>query len=258
MRHLRALVTGASEGIGRATAQLLAAQGHQITAVARNGARLETLLNALPSVATGAHRALQADLTESAELAQVEADLGEVPYDVVVNNAGMGQFGAFTDISPAQHQQVMRLNLDALVSLAHTYLKNARGGDALVNVSSTLAFLPMPAAAVYAASKAFVTSLSESLWFEQRLRGVYVVNVCPGITSTEFASRSGQNRLQGTIPGFMVQTPEQVAQRTWEALQARAQPTVVCGQVNVAGTQLIRLLPRRAVVRLMGSAQPRD
>ena len=252
----RAMVTGASEGIGRALALRLAQAGHQITVVARNAARLQELQASLPAVAAGEHTALVADLTATAGLEQVQAALRATPFAMLINNAGSGQFGDFAAVPMVQHQAVMRLNMDALVALAHTYLEQARSGDALMNVSSVLAFLPLPQSAVYAATKAFVTSFSEALWCEQRGRGVYVCNLCPGITTTEFGRRAGQANMSASAPRMMVQTAAQVAEWAWRALEARSQPTVLCGKLNLASVSVSRFLPRRTMVRLMGASRP--
>lgn len=98
---------------------------------------------------------------------------------------------------------MMHLNCEALVTLAHLFLSQPEPGDALLNVSSTLAFAPVPNLSVYSATKAFVTSFSESLWYEHKDRGVYVMGLCPGMTATESQPHTGEDvpmRL-GADPG---------------------------------------------------------
>src|ERR1039457_3134294 len=146
---------------------------------------------------------------------------------------------------------MLRLNNEALVKLAYAFLKKAQSGDALINLSSTLAFLPMPGLGLYCASKAFVTSLSESLWYEFKDKGVYVMGLCPGITSTNFQTHSGGRKEE--LPANLAQTPEQVVSVALKALKARSNPTVISGVKNVIFAALTRTMPRKSTVSMMGS-----
>jgi hypothetical protein len=241
----KALVTGASEGIGREFSKQLAAEGYQLTLVARNEARLRGLVEELGPE----HNYEVADLSTDAGVEKTAARF-QSNYDLLVNNAGFGVQGAFSETPIEKFIPMLRVNIDALVRLSHAYLKNARSGDALVNVASTLAFLPMPHAAIYCATKAFVTSLSESLWFEQKKRGVFVMDLCPGATSTEFQKRSGGR--EGDIPKAMLQTPDQVVRVAMDALRRRTKPTVISGIQNRMSATLARVLPRKVTVSIMG------
>ncbi|NBE55987.1 SDR family NAD(P)-dependent oxidoreductase, partial [Streptomyces boluensis] len=171
----RALITGATEGIGRALALALAAEGHTITAVARTEHRLKSLTGQLD----GPHAYLTADLTTPSGLHALTTALRARPYDLLVNNAALVPAGPFDDADPHALQAAIRLNCEAVVALAHAFLATARPGAALVNISSTLSFAPKPGQAVHSATKAFVTSFSEALWYEQKRRGVYVLALCP-------------------------------------------------------------------------------
>lgn len=113
-----------------------------------------------------------------------------------------------------------------------------------------LAFAPAAGLSVYSASKAFLTSFSESLWLEHRARGVYVMNLCPGITATASQAYDGDD-----VPASMVQTPEQVAATAIAVLHRRRRPTVVSGRRNTVFAAAMRLLPRRMVLRMLGAAQ---
>lgn len=141
-------------------------------------------------------------------VSRVADQLSATKYDLLVNNAGYGLFGRFPDQPLEKHLTLMRVNMNALVTLAHVFLAHAKPGDALVNVSSGLTFSPMPAAGVYTATKAFVTVLSECLWYEQKARDVYVLGLHPGPTTTEFQRRSGSDQL--TPPKLLVQTADEV------------------------------------------------
>ena len=251
MTGKRALITGASEGIGLAIAAKLAAQGYTITGVARSEDRLSAAMNGLGSN----HDSIVADVASEAGRQKVIDALNVRHYDVLINNAGVGATGAFGESDINKQVNVLRLNCEALMVLCHAYLKTARAGDALMNVSSALAFAPMPGLAVYSATKSFVTAFTDSLWFEQKPRGVYVVALHPGMTSTDFQVHAGGK--SGDMPANMAQTPEQVADVAAAALQARAKPDVISGGKNMVFTGLTRLLPRKAVVGMMGKASSR-
>ncbi len=246
----RALVTGASDGIGRVFAQKLAKQGWSVTAVARTESRLQALVKELGE----GHSYLVADLAVPAGQAKAAEAIGAQHFDLVVNNAGVGVLGKFADTALDRQLAMMRLNCEALVTLSHAYLKTAKSGDALINVSSCLAFLPMPGIGLYSATKAFVTSFSESLWWEQKARGVYVMGLCPGLTSTSFNKNAGGGEeIMGKKAG-PTQTPEQVVDQALKALKARKSPTVISGLGNALFAGLTRFLPRRSTVNLLGSA----
>jgi short-subunit dehydrogenase len=188
----RALITGASSGVGAAFAQLLSREGYQAVLVGRNKERLE-------SVAAGlAHPAqvVVADLTEEAELASVEALVADAaPVDLLVNNAGAGWYRPFARLDPEHLAEMIALNVTALLRLtrAAVPIMVARGQGSLINISSVAGAYPAPNMAVYAATKAFVSNLSTSLAEELRGSGVTVTCVNPGYVRTDFHARSGEN-----------------------------------------------------------------
>ncbi|GGL22490.1 SDR family NAD(P)-dependent oxidoreductase [Nocardia jinanensis] len=243
-----ALVTGASEGIGRALARALAAAGYTVTGVARNEERLRTVIDSLGH----GHAALVADLASEEGRERVVQAIRQAPFDVLINNAGTATTGPFAEIPLDSATIMMNLNCHALVALAHAFLVGARPGDALINVSSTLAFAPMPNLSVYCATKAFVTSLSESLWHEHKSQGVYVLGLCPGTTATRSQPHNDD------LPAGLVQTPEQVAATALTALHRRKQPTVISGKKNTLFATAARALPRRAVLRLLATRPTRQ
>ncbi|MBC7387185.1 MAG: SDR family NAD(P)-dependent oxidoreductase [Cryobacterium sp.] len=244
----RAMVTGASEGIGRVFARRLAEQGYALTLVARNEDRLRALVADLPGVG---HAILVADLSKKeGTSAAVNALSGESIFTLLVNNAGFGQLGDFTEIPLTRYEEMMAVNLRALVALAHVFLSRAKKGDGLIQISSTLSFFPMPRQAVYAATKAFVTSFTESLWFQYRKVGVTVLNVCPGSTKTLFADRAGGMRVP--VPEFVTETPEQVVDAALRAFERRKGPTLVCGWKNRFAVFTARFVSRKVIVEVMG------
>ncbi len=234
-------MTGASAGIGRAFATALAAAGYSVTAVARREDRLADLVAELGP----GHDHLAADLATAGGLQTTADRLAREPYTLLVNNAGAAVHGGFAETSLQDSLAVLDLNCRAVVTLAHAFLARARPGSALVNVSSTLGFTPKPGLGVYSATKAFVTSFSETLWHEQKARGVHVLALCPGVTTTE-------SQHAGDVPSWLVQTPGEVAARALRALDDRQGPTVVSGRPNAVFTAVAGLLPRRTAVSLLG------
>lgn len=247
------LITGSSEGIGLATARLLAAEGAQLTLVARNPAKLQAAVRSLPG--TG-HTLLAADLATPEGVGLVAQLLDETRFDVFINNAGAGIYGRFEAISLADQLAMMRLNMEALTVLAHHYLTLARPGDALVNMASFLAFTALPGAAVYAATKAYVASLSEALWWEFKARQVFVLGFNPGATASTFHAAAGATGAEAPFPPAITQTPEAVAQELVRALHKRSKPRVVAGVLNRLMLFWMRWLPRKIGVNIMGGVGP--
>lgn len=243
----RALVTGASEGIGRALSLRLAREGYEVTAVARNEARLDELLRELKGIG---HQKIVADLSQASGVQRITDELGRHHYDLVVNNAGFGGLSPFAKQPVEKIREMLALNIQALVEISHAYVRTAKRGDTLVNVASTLSFLPMPAQNVYAATKAFVTSFSESLWYEMKSQGVHVVNLCPGSTASQFTERAGGDPSQ--IPAFAMQSAEAVVDTVWKSIVRRRGPTCISGWFNILAVLMTRILPRNAIIRVMG------
>jgi short-subunit dehydrogenase len=247
----RALVTGASEGIGRAFAIALAGRGWEVTAVARSSARLDELLGELKG---SGHSKIVADLSKAEGISRVAGEIsGAAGYRLLVNNAGFGDIGRFEEQSIERIREMIALNVLAVVELSHAFLRVARRGDGIIQVSSTLAFTPMPAQPVYSATKAFVTSFSESLWFQSRAKGVHVMDLCPGATRSQFHARAGGKK--GEIPDAILQTSEEVVEFALRCWERKFGPTAVSGWKNRAMLALTRLLTRKQLSKLMGSVR---
>lgn len=242
----KALVTGASEGIGYVFAKRLAAEGYEVTAVARNEGKLKQLVAEMGA----GHSYVVADLATAAGQDAIIQAISARHFDLLINNAGIAAMGKFTEIPLARHGDVLTLNCGTVMKLSYAYLSTAKAGDALINVSSALAFMPMPIIGLYSATKAFVTAFSESLWFEQKSRGIYVMGLCPGITSTNFNEHSGGGKAD--TPKLMTQTPEQLVDTALKALKSRKKPTVISGVVNNIFAFMSRLISRKAIVSMMG------
>ncbi|MEW6056726.1 MAG: SDR family NAD(P)-dependent oxidoreductase [Bdellovibrionota bacterium] len=249
----KALITGASEGIGRVLTQSLAKEGYSITAIARNEPRLKELLASL--VNEKEHRCLKADLSKPEGVESVSRELDDTHYDLLVNNAGFGAFGKFHEMPFERIQEMSRVNCDALAKLSYAFLKKSQKGDALLNVASTASFHGLPLNAFYAATKAFVLSLTEALWYEQKERGVYVFALCPGYTLTEFVKRAGAEDRDNFRK--FAQTPEEVAQVALAALRTRQKPFVISGFQNSALAKIQKLIPRHTSVKLAAATYER-
>ncbi len=248
MKNKTALVTGASSGLGAVFARELARDGYAVTCVARSTDKLQGLLKELGS----GHRILVADLADRDQLQRVAADVESAGYSLLVNNAGYGIYGRFTEIPLDRQEHLMTVNMTAVVRLSHAFLKKAAPGDALINVSSSLSLLTYPGGAVYAATKAFVTNFTESLWYENRERGVYVMALLPGVTKTNFLAVATGGRTTA-VQGMRSYPPEVVVKKALAALRARKAPTVISGPLYRFLTFLnTRLMSRKTMITIMG------
>jgi uncharacterized protein len=246
----RALVTGASSGIGLEFARALRRRGMTLVLAARRADRLRSLAEHL-----GGHEAalsLPADLATPEGVAGLveEVRARDLEIDLLVNNAGMGHTGRFSEQKPAVIREMLALNMTALVELTRAFLPDmlTRGKGAIVNVASNAAFQPVPYLNVYAATKAFVLSFTEGLAEEVRGSGVRVQALCPGITATEFLD------VAETHSGLLVRrmpmmTAEDVVAASLAGLE-RGRVRVVAGFANRALATLQRFVPNAVVRRV--------
>ena len=207
-----ALVTGASSGIGEQLARQLSARGHHVTLVARRQDRLEKLAAELGNASVQA-----ADLARQAQRDELFAAL-ERDVEILVNCAGFGVYEPFTESDRERELQQVRLLVEAVVDLTHRYLPGMvkRGRGAVINLSSTAGFQPLPYNAGYAAAKSHILLLSEALSAELHGTGVSVTAVCPGPVPTEFQAVSGA-KFAEKLPKVTWVSPERVAR---DALRA--------------------------------------
>jgi short-subunit dehydrogenase len=243
MKQGTALVTGASSGIGAEFARRLASRGTGLVLVARDAARLEALAGELrQSVPV---EVLPADLREDAGLTAVEDRLSAArdPVDLLVSNAGYATFGRFRNLDLAGELGMIDLHARGTVRLAHAAVRAmaARGGGGVITVASVAAFPPGPGLATYAATKAFILSLSESLHHEARADGVVVTCLCPGFTRTELQERAGKELR---IPGPLWQSTGQVVDAALTG-HARGRVLVIPGVLNKLMAYSTRITPRR-------------
>jgi short-subunit dehydrogenase len=253
----RALVTGASAGIGAAFAESLARDGYDLVLVARNRERLDELADKIRRQRERQVDVLPADLTRPEDLRAVEqAVAGDARLELLVNNAGFGTVGRFADLEVEREEEEIRLNVLALVHLTRAALPGmiGRGRGAIVNVSSLAALQPGPFSATYGATKAYVNSFSEAIHEELRGTGVKVQVLCPGFTRTEFQERAGINAAR--IPSFAWMSAEAVVEASLAGL-ARGDVVCIPGLGNRMLASLISATPRSVMRRAMATAGKR-
>jgi short-subunit dehydrogenase len=253
----RALVTGASAGIGEAFARALAAEHYDLVLVARRRDRLDALAKQLGERHHVTARVQVTDLAQESELDELAESVASETPDLLVNNAGFGTMGAFAELDPERELEEIRLNVLALVRLTRAALPSmlARGRGGVVNVSSLAGESAGPFNATYAATKAYVTSFSESLHEELRGTGVVVQALLPGFTRTEFQEVAGVD--PGSVPAFAWMKPEQVVAASLAALR-RGDAICVPGLGNRLLGGVSALAPRGFMRRLLGSIQRRN
>jgi short-subunit dehydrogenase len=257
----RALVTGASSGIGAAIAKELAARGVHLVLTARRKHALDEV-----AAACAAHGVrvdvITVDLGRSdaaSELWQLATATG--PVDICVNNAGFGYFRPFAEIEWERDLEMLQLNIVSLVELSKLFVRS-RAGDPgrayLLNIASIGAYQSVPNMAVYASSKAFVRNFTESLASELRGTPITATCVCPGGTETEFHANAGAGDY-GVIANASMMSAEACARICVRAME-RGKRTVIPGFLNKLSCFGVRLVPRRVAswmaTRVLGKPRP--
>lgn len=250
------IITGASSGIGEALAHRFAAAHCDLVLVARSADKLKTLAQELTHKHGVQVHVQPADLSQPGAAAQLLAVLARrrCTVNVLVNCAGVLEQGAFTTISPASHQQIIDLNISGLTAMLSAFVPGMvqRKTGRVLNVASVAAFQPVPTLASYAASKAYVLSLSESLAEELRGTGVTVTTLCPGITATNMLKQAaGANDKLSQLPGFLVGDVQQVADMAFAACM-KGDAICVPGAINQAAMIASRGTPKWLVRRIGG------
>lgn len=247
------LITGASTGIGAAFARKLAARGRNVLLVARSEDKLIALCNELGRLTSIRAQYLTLDLEQPDAAAQLfeETQKRELEIDMLINNAGVGSMGDFAKLDLNRELEMIQLNIRVLVDLTHRFLPpmRERKRGTIINVASTAGFQAVPYMATYAATKAFVLTFSEALWEENRLHGVHVMALCPGVTETNFFEASKIDRP----PMRTVQTPEEVVDAALRGL-SRKKSLVVSGWTNWLTVEAERFVPRTLVAKVTGKA----
>ncbi|QXI25963.1 SDR family NAD(P)-dependent oxidoreductase [Pseudomonas vanderleydeniana] len=233
------LITGASTGIGAVYADRFAKRGHDLVLVARDKSRLQALAERLQAETGAKVEVLQADLTDAADLAGIEARVrDDANIGILVNNAGMSGAGSFIEQTPDAVSQVIDLNITALARLSNAIAPRLvrSGGGSIINLASVVGLAPELQMSVYGATKAFVLFLSQGLNIELGTKGLYVQAVLPAATRTEIWERSGKriedlsavmevdDLVDAALVGFdrreTVTIPPLPDEGQWQALEA--------------------------------------
>ena len=257
-----AVVTGASSGLGEEFARQLAPRCKTLVLVARRADRLEELARVLRAEHSGLEvGVIPADLTDPSAREGLVAKIARANLepDLLINNAGMGDYGEFSEAEWSKLESMLKLNVEALTHLTHGILPLMKqgGGGSIINVSSLASLLPIPDFAVYAATKAYVTSFSEALRIEVAGHGIGVTALCPGPVHTGFGEVAMGEHKKNEFPGrefFYVDAKQVVA----EALAGMAanQARVFPAWQIAAAALVISALPI-VLVRLAMGTRPR-
>src|SRR5438045_6813341 len=253
------LITGASAGIGREFARQLASRAKLLVLIARRRDRLEQLRREL--LANNAALRVEirdADLSSLEQTMRFAESLVNEQIDLLINNAGLGDHGFFATADQTRVNAQVQVNVLALTALTRAFLPRmiAQKRGAILNVSSSAGFLPLPKIAVYAATKAYVTSFSEAIRAETRGCGITVTTLCPGPVDTEFAEvASRESRGEQPRSGLMHVPVEKVAQDGLSAIE-QDKALIIPGLVTKIVMAITRALPLSAIrvaLRFVGS-----
>lgn len=249
-----ALITGASGGIGKAFAQELAARQTNLVLVSRSEEKLNQIAKELQEKYKIQVDVIVKDLTETNAASAVFDAIKDkrLTIDLLINNAGFGDYGDFAERDRERQVKIVQLNILALVDLTHQFLPlmRQRRSGSIINLSSIAAFQPIPYISVYAASKAFILSFSQSLWAENRQYGVRVLVVCPGPTETDFFTEANfpQSLARKTNK---ISTSEEVVTDALKALERGDSVVVSGGFSSKVITILSRFVPRETLVTIL-------
>jgi short-subunit dehydrogenase len=240
-----AVITGASRGIGESYARQLAARGYGLHVVARDADRLAAVAQGVRAAHSVPVEEIVLDLAhgDSAERLYAEVRSRQsAPVDLLINNAGFGLYGEFTDIPTPRLQEMVYLHTLTVTKLMRLFLPEmrARRSGAIINVASIAGLLPLPYMALYAATKSFQVSLGLSIGDEVRADGVIVQTCCPGQTLTDFHATA--DRTPPAAHGSEL-TAAQVVSESLAALD-RGSAMVITGSRNRLLMRIERLVPR--------------
>ncbi len=248
------LITGASAGIGEVFAEQLASQGQNLILTARRQERLQALAEKLNKQYKVSVEVVSADLadTQGAEILAERVNTEGWKLGGLINNAGFGDRGDFSELSLERQLQMIQLNVTSLVDLTHRLLANLKqeNNSYIINVASTAAFQAGPKMAIYYATKAFVLSFSEALHEELKGHGIAVSTLCPGATASEFAREANMTNTKLFKAGTM--TAEAVVRKS---LKNKDRAIVITGWKNIFGVWSGKLSPRSVTRKLAGWLQ---
>ena len=240
------LITGASASIGREMAKVFAEAGHDLILVARSEAKLKALASELKTAHGVQCTSIASDLAVSGAPAKLfdRVIAKGLEVGILVNNAGVLHEGPFVDTSLADHMQLLHLNVVALTAMTHLFLEGMleRKSGRILNLGSMAAFEPIPRLASYAASKAYVVSMTEALTVELQGTGVTATAMCPGFTDTELIAK-GEGGKKMSLPLIPNMSPEEVARDGYRVCM-QGTPLYINGMGNQLAMEFLKVQPR--------------
>ncbi|HTL09014.1 MAG TPA: SDR family oxidoreductase [Chitinophagaceae bacterium] len=239
------LITGATKGIGYELAKLFAADGWNIIAVARSSRDLVAVKDEFETMYGVAVETIAKDLFEPENATSLydEVRAKGIEVEILVNNAGQGLYGEFTDTDIDREIRIIRLNVESLVILTKHFLQDmvSRGSGKILNLSSVAAKAPGPLQSVYHGTKAFVHSFTEAIRDEVKDKGVTITALLPGATDTDFFNKADMLNAKNVAEGKLAD-PAQVAKDGYEALMS-GDDKVVSGMKNKAQVAMSNVMP---------------
>ena len=247
-----ALITGASSGIGCELAKIHAAKGGNLVLVARNISKLDELKLELETQFKVSVYTIGKDLSVVNAAFEVYKETKQqgIQVDYLINNAGFGDFGMFSETEWEKEHQMINLNITALTQFTKLYLQDMlkRKGGKIMNVASTAAFVPGPTMAVYCATKPYVLSFSEAVDNEVREFGVTITALCPGATQSGFIAAASAEE-SALFKGKKLPSSKEVAVFGYDAM-IKGKAVVIHGLPNKILAFIVRFTPRKLVVKI--------
>jgi uncharacterized protein len=253
-----ALVTGASSGIGKAFAELLAQKGYAVVLTARRADRLDALAAELKQKYGVVTQTIVADLSQPNASRQIAGELAsrKLAIDVLVNNAGYGVPGSYINVPWNDHERFMQVMVTAVLDLTYRLLPGMleRGWGRIINIASVAGMVTAPAGhTLYGASKSFLIRFSEALAAENGPKGVNVTAVCPGFTRSEFHDVTGTRDRMNKMPGLLWLEADDVAREGYDAVM-KGRSVVVNGAIYRLLVWLTGAVPRSLAGWVSGAA----
>jgi len=255
-----ALITGASNGIGLELAKIHASKGGDLVLVARNKSKLDELKTELEKQFNISVYTIGKDLsaTESAHEIYDETNRQNIQVDYLINNAGFGDFGMFTDTDWNKELKMINLNITTLTLFTKLYLQDMvkRKSGKIMNVASIASFQPGPTLAVYCATKAYVLSFTEAISNEVSDKGVSIIALCPGATETGFQAAGGLDESK-LFKDKKLPTGKEVAEYGYSSM-IKGKTVAIHGIMNYILSNSIRFIPRALVLKVSRKMLDKD
>jgi len=242
------LITGASSGIGECFAETLDRLGAKLILTARSEDKLNDMACKMNNAIV-----IPGDLSDKEYPKKLYAKIKEknIKVDILINNAGFGYSGKFLDNSIENYEEMISVNIISLVKLSHLFLNDMVNGKncGIINISSLASFQPIPYFSIYAATKAFVTSFTQSLYEEYRTQNVNILGVCPGYTKTNFNKRA--NMSSKPAAGYLM-TSQEVVNESLEAYK-KGKFLIINGKINRFAKCFTSLIPKKWALKMSSS-----